>query len=75
MAFLDSSGVTTLTADIKALTDTAYAPKSHASSKANPHSVTSTQVFAKGPTVLTTDQYGTTLPAAGTAGRIFFLKV
>lgn len=27
------------------------------------------------PSVLTSDYYGTTLPAAGTEGRIFFLKV
>ena len=65
MAFLDSSGVTDLTSDIKALADAAYAPKSHATNKSNPHEVTSTQVFARGATVLT----------SGTAGRIFFLKV
>ena len=75
MAFLDSSGVTDLTSDIKALADAAYTPLSHAAATGNPHSVTSTQVFAQGPTVLTADQYGTTLPAAGMAGRIFFLKV
>ena len=75
MAFLDSSGVTDITSDIKALADAAYAPKGHATNKSNPHEVASTQVFARGPTVLTSDQFGTTLPAAGTAGRIFFLKV
>lgn len=31
-------------------------------------------LFAAGSTVLSSYQYGTTLPAAGTAGRIFFLK-
>ena len=37
--------------------------------------VTSTEVFSQGMTILSSDQYGTTLPAAGNEGRIFFLKV
>ena len=37
--------------------------------------ITSTDVFAEGMTILTADQYGTTLPQAGNVGRIFFLKV
>lgn len=32
-------------------------------------------LFAAGPTVLSSHQYGTTLPSAGTAGRIFYKKV
>ncbi len=32
-------------------------------------------LFAAGPTVLSSHQFGTTLPPAGTAGRIFFKKV
>lgn len=31
--------------------------------------------FADGPTVLSSYQYGDTLPAAGTPGRLFFLKI
>lgn len=32
-------------------------------------------LLASGPMVLSSDQYGTTLPSAGTPGRIFFKKV
>ena len=32
-------------------------------------------LFASGATVLSSYQYGDTLPAAGTAGRIFFMKL
>lgn len=32
-------------------------------------------LFAAGATVLSSNQYGDTLPAAGTAGRIFFKKL
>ena len=32
-------------------------------------------LLAAGPTVLSSDQYGNSLPAAGTPGRIFFLKI
>jgi hypothetical protein len=32
-------------------------------------------LFAAGPAVLSAHQYGTSLPAAGTPGRIFFKKV
>lgn len=32
-------------------------------------------LFASGATVLSSYQYGDTLPAAGTAGRIFFKKI
>ena len=34
-----------------------------------------TALFASGKTVLSSNQYGDTLPAAGTAGRVFFKKV
>ena len=33
------------------------------------------KLFAAGPTVISANQYGTSLPAAGTPGRIFFKKV
>ena len=32
-------------------------------------------LFAAGATVLSSNQYGNTLPAAGTVGRIFFKKI
>ena len=37
--------------------------------------MTLTEFLAKGPMVLSGHQYGDELPAAGTAGRVFFKKV
>ena len=34
-----------------------------------------TALFASGKTVLSSNQYGDTLPAAGTVGRVFFKRV
>lgn len=51
-----------------------YAPASHVQERDNPHGVTSTQVFAMGPTILTADQFGNELPATPTAGRLFLKR-
>lgn len=39
------------------------------------YTLTSSDLLAQGMTVLSSYQYGTTLPTAGNEGRIFFLKV
>lgn len=52
----------------------AFAPASHAQERDNPHGVTSTQVFAMGPTILTADQFGNELPATPTAGRLYLKR-
>jgi len=39
------------------------------------YTLTSSSLLAQGMTILSSNQYGTTLPAAGNEGRIFFLKV
>ena len=49
--------------------------ESHLTNTNNPHNVTAEQIFGAGMTILSSHQYGTTLPSVPTKGRLFFKKV
>lgn len=56
-------------------TEWATPPVTSVNGKTGAVVISSSDIFSDGMTVLSSDQYGTTLPNAGNEGRIFFLKV